>query len=97
MVLGISPDSPKSHRKFKEKYQLPFTLIADVDHAIAEQYGVWQEKSMYGKKYWGVARTTFIIDGDGRIAKVFEKVKPEHHGDEVADAIAALNVRDGDR
>lgn len=95
MVLGISPDSPKSHRKFKEKYQLPFTLIADVDHAIAEQYGVWQEKSMYGKKYWGVVRTTFIIDGDGQIAKVFEKVKPENHGDEVADSIAASNVRDG--
>ena len=94
MVLGISPDSPKSHRKFKEKFQLPFTLIADVDHGIAEQYGVWQEKSMYGRKYWGVVRTTFIIDGDGRIAKVFEKVKPENHGDEVADAIAALNVRD---
>jgi len=55
---------------------------------------VWQEKSMYGKKYWGVARTTFVIDADGRIAKVFEKVKPENHGDEVADAIAALNVRD---
>jgi len=69
-------------------------LLADVDHAIAEQYGVWQEKSMYGKKYWGVARTTFIIDADGRIAKVFEKVKPDNHGEEVADAIAALNVRD---
>jgi len=69
-------------------------LLADVDHAIAEQYGVWQEKSMYGKKYWGVARTTFIIDADGRIAKVFEKVKPDDHGEEVADAIAALNVRD---
>ena len=93
MVLGISPDSPKSHRKFKEKFQLPFTLIADVDHGIAEQYGVWQEKSMYGRKYWGIVRTTFIIDGDGRIAKVFEKVKPENHGDEAADAIAALNVR----
>jgi peroxiredoxin Q/BCP len=93
--LGISPDSPKSHRKFKERYQLTFTLLADVDHAVAEQYGVWQEKSMYGKKYWGVARTTFIIGADGRIAKVFEKVKPENHGEEVADAIAALNVRDG--
>ncbi len=93
--MGISPDSPKSHRKFKEKYQLTFTLLADVDHAVAEQYGVWQEKSMYGKKYWGVARTTFIIGADGRIAKVFEKVKPENHGEEVADAIAALNVRDG--
>ena len=95
MVLGISPDSTKSHRKFKEKFQLPYTLIADTDHAIAEQYGVWQEKSNYGRKYMGVVRTTFIIDRNGRIAKVFEKVKPENHGVEVADAIAALNVRDG--
>jgi peroxiredoxin Q/BCP len=92
-VLGISPDSPKSHRKFKEKHQLPYTLLADVDHSIAEQYGVWQQKSMYGRKYWGVVRTTFIIDADGRIAKVFEKVNPEEHGPAVADAITALNVR----
>ena len=95
MVLGISPDSTKSHRKFKEKFQLPYTLIADTDHAIAEQYGVWQEKMNYGRKYMGVVRTTFIIDRDGRIAKVFQKVKPENHGDEVADAVAALNVRHG--
>ena len=93
MVLGISPDSPKSHRKFKEKFQLPYTLIADVGHAIAEQYGVWQQKSMYGKKYWGVVRTTFIIDAEGRIAKVFEKVNAEGHGPQVADAVAALNLR----
>ena len=94
MVLGISPDSTKSHRKFKEKFQLPYALIADTDHSIAEQYGVWQEKSNYGRKYMGVVRTTFIIDRDGRIAKVFQKVKPENHGAEVADAVAALNVRD---
>jgi peroxiredoxin Q/BCP len=94
VVLGISPDSPNSHRKFKEKHQLPYTLIADVDHAIAEQYGVWQQKSMYGRKYWGVVRTTFLIDAEGRIAQVFEKVDPENHADEVADALAALNVRD---
>jgi thioredoxin-dependent peroxiredoxin len=93
VVLGISPDSPKSHRKFKEKFQLTYPLIADVDHAIAEQYGVWQEKMNYGKKYMGVVRTTFIIDAKGRIAKVFEKVKPEGHGVEVAEAIAALNLR----
>ena len=92
-MLGISPDSPKSHRKFKEKFELPYTLIADVDHTIAEQYGVWQEKLMYGKKYWGVVRTTFIIDAKGRIAKVFQKVNPENHGEEVADAVAALNLR----
>jgi peroxiredoxin Q/BCP len=93
VVLGISPDSPKSHRKFKEKHKLPFTLLADIDHAVAEQYGVWQQKSMYGRKYWGVVRTTFIIDAAGRIARVFQKVDPENHADEVADAVAALNVR----
>lgn len=93
VVLGISPDSPKSHRKFKEKFDLNYTLLADIEHKIADDYGVWQEKSMYGRKYMGVARTTFIIDPKGRIAKVFEKVKPEDHAVEVADAIAALNVR----
>ena len=93
MVLGISPDSPKSHRKFKEKHDLPFTLLADVDHAVAELFGVWQQKSMYGRKYWGVVRTTFLIDPAGRIAKVFQKVDPENHGNQVADVLAALNVR----
>ena len=93
MVLGISPDNPKSHRKFKQKHGLNYTLLADIDHKIAEEYGVWQEKSMYGRKYMGVARTTFIIDAKGRIARVFEKVKPEDHAAEVADAVAALNVR----
>ena len=93
VVLGISPDDPKSHRKFKQKFDLNYTLLADTDHKIADEYGVWQEKSMYGRKYMGVARTTFVIDGKGRIAKVFEKVKPEDHAIEVAEAIAALNVR----
>ena len=93
MVLGISRDSAKKHRKFKTKYDLAYTLLADEEHAVAEKYGVWVEKSMYGRKYWGVARTTFIIDADGKIAKIFEKVKPEDHGVEVADAVAALNVR----
>ena len=92
-VLGISPDSAESHEKFKAKFSLPFPLLADEDHAVAEKYGVWQEKSMYGRKYMGVARTTFIIDAKGRIAMVFEKVKPEDHAIEVAEAIAALNVR----
>ena len=69
---------------------MPFHLIADVGHAIAEQYGVWVEKMFYGRKYWGVARTTFVIDARGRIARVFEKVVPEAHADEVADALAAL-------
>src|SRR5262249_13347684 len=77
VVVGLSPDSVKSHHKFKEKYKLPYRLVADPDHAIAEQYGVWGEKSMYGRKYWGILRTTFVIDKDGKIAKVFEKVKPD--------------------
>jgi peroxiredoxin Q/BCP len=91
-VLGVSPDSPESHRKFKKKHQLPFTLIADEDHAVAERYGVWGEKMNYGRKYWGVLRTTFIIDEHGRVARVFEKVKPEGHGDEVAQAIEELRA-----
>lgn len=90
VVLGISPDSVKSHVKFKTKFALPYQLLADTEHAVAESYGVWQEKSMYGRKYMGVARTTFVVGADGRIARVFEKVKPEGHGDEVAEAVAAL-------
>lgn len=90
MVLGVSPDSVESHQKFKKKFDLPFTLVADTEHAIAEKYGVWAEKSMYGKKYWGVARTTFVIDANGRIAKVFEKVKPEGHAEEVAKAVEGV-------
>jgi thioredoxin-dependent peroxiredoxin len=89
VVLGVSPDSVKSHEKFKAAHDLPFTLIADTDHAIAERYGVWVEKQMYGRKFWGVARTTFIIDGKGRIAKIFRNVKPEGHAQEVAGAVAA--------
>ena len=93
MVLGVSPDSVESHQKFKAKYDLPFTLVADTDHAIADRYGVWTEKNMYGKKYWGNARTTFLIDAKGRVAKVFEKVTPEGHGEEVATAIEELISR----
>ena len=86
-MIGVSPDSVKKHQKFKKKYDLPFTLVADTDHSIAELYGVWGEKSMFGRKYMGVLRTTFIIDKDGRIAKVFENVKPEGHATEVAAAL----------
>jgi peroxiredoxin Q/BCP len=89
-ILGISPDGVKSHAKFRDKYQLNFPLLADEGHAVADQYGVWQEKSMYGRKYWGNARTTFIIDAKGRIAKVFEKVKAAGHAAEVAEAVSAL-------
>ena len=74
--------------KFKEKYELPFTLLADTDHAVAERYGVWKEKMNYGKKYMGVERTTFLIGRDGRLARVFEKVTPKGHADEVAAAIS---------
>jgi thioredoxin-dependent peroxiredoxin len=79
VVVGVSPDSPRSHRKFKDKYDLPFTVLADVDHEVADRYGVWQEKSMYGRKYWGNVRTTFVIDEEGRIAKVLPNVKPAEH------------------
>jgi peroxiredoxin Q/BCP len=82
-VLGISPDPVEDVTSFANKFSLNFPLLADADHAIAEKYGVWQEKSMYGKKYMGVARTTFVIGKDGHIAHVFEKVKPEGHDLEV--------------
>ncbi len=82
-VLGISPDPEQDVRKFGEKFHLNFPLLADADHAVAEKYGVWQEKSMMGRKYMGVVRTTFVIDKAGQVAHVFEKVKPEGHDQEV--------------
>jgi peroxiredoxin Q/BCP len=87
-VLGVSPDSEASHKKFETKYKLPFTLLADKDHAIAEAYGVWGEKKFMGRTYMGVLRTTFLIDEKGKIKKVFEKVKPEDHANEVLEAFA---------
>lgn len=90
VILGVSPDSVKSHGKFITKFQLPFTLLADEDKKMCEDYGVWVEKSMYGKKYMGVARTTFIIDKNGKIAKVFEKVKPEGHNQEIIVALKSI-------
>ncbi len=89
VILGVSPDGVKSHQKFKDKHDLPFTLLADTEHAVAELYGVWKEKSMYGRTYMGIERTTFLIDPDGRIARIFAKVKPAGHAEEVAEAIAA--------
>jgi peroxiredoxin Q/BCP len=83
VVLGVSPDAVKSHNKFIEKFKLPFLLLADEDKKVCEAYGVWMEKSMYGKKYMGVGRTTFIIGKDGKIARVYEKVKPDVHTDEI--------------
>ena len=82
-VLGISPDPIDDVKKFAEKFELNFPLLADADHAVCEKYGVWQEKSMYGKKYFGAARTTFVIDAAGKIEHVFERVKPEGHDREV--------------
>ncbi|MBY0490900.1 MAG: thioredoxin-dependent thiol peroxidase [Gemmatimonadaceae bacterium] len=83
VILGISPDPVKSHAKFKAKYELPFTLLADTEKTVLQAYEVWKEKSMYGRKYMGVERTTFVIDPKGKIAKVFEKVKPAGHAEEV--------------
>jgi peroxiredoxin Q/BCP len=88
VILGVSPDPVKKHVKFRAKYDLPFTLLADVDHAVAELYGVWVEKSMYGRKYWGNERTTFLIGADGRVEHVWEKVKPAGHAEEVAELLA---------
>lgn len=89
VVLGVSPDSEASHAKFKQKHDLPFTLLADPDHATADAYGVWVEKSMYGKTYMGVERSTFVIDADGNVAKVMRKVKPATHADDVLAALEA--------
>ena len=90
VVLGVSPDPVASHAKFKTKYELPFILLADTEKVISQAYGVWKEKSMYGRKYMGVERTTFIIDAAGRIAQVFAKVKPAGHAEEVMAALKAL-------
>ena len=89
-MLGVSRDSARKHRNFKAKHNLPYTLIVDADAKIAEAYGIMVEKSMYGRKYIAPARTTFVIDESGRIARVFENVKPEDHAADVADAVAAL-------
>lgn len=85
-IIGVSPDSEKSHRSFCDKNDLNFTLLADTDHSVAEAYGVWTEKSMYGHKYMGILRTTFVIDAEGRIEKIFEKVDTKNHYRQVLDA-----------
>ena len=87
VVLGISPDSPRKHANFKKKYKLPFTLLSDKDHEVAERYGLWVEKTFWGRKYFGVERTTYIIGADGRIKKIFEKVNPAGHAAEVHAAL----------
>jgi peroxiredoxin Q/BCP len=88
-VLGVSPDSIKSHDRFKLKYELPFALLSDPDHEVAELYGAWGEKKMYGKTYMGTIRSTFVINEDGKIIKVFPKVKPKNHSQEVLAVLAA--------
>jgi peroxiredoxin Q/BCP len=87
VVIGVSADDTKSHVKFKQKYDLPFTLLSDETHKMLEYYGVWQEKSMYGKKYEGIVRTTFVIDENGKIEKVFEKVKVDGHINEILESL----------
>jgi peroxiredoxin Q/BCP len=87
VVLGVSPDDVTSHEKFKTKYELPFTLLADPDHAVAEQYGVWGEKKFAGKSYMGINRSTFIIDGDGNVARAMRGIKPAGHASQVLDSL----------
>lgn len=87
VIVGVSPDPSKAQARFKDKFDLPFTLLADTDHKASETYGVWKEKSMYGKKYFGVERTTFVIGADGKIKKVFPKVKVDGHAEEVLAAV----------
>jgi peroxiredoxin Q/BCP len=87
VVLGVSPDSVSSHRKFKARFSLPFSLLSDPDHRIAEAYGAWQEKSMYGRKYMGIVRSTFVIDESGAIAEVYGKVRVKGHVDAVVESL----------
>ena len=88
-VIGVSSDAEASHEKFKSKYDLPFTLLADTDHSVADAYGVWGEKSYAGKTYMGVKRSTFVIDAEGTLAKAFHDVKPAEHADQVLEALSA--------
>jgi thioredoxin-dependent peroxiredoxin len=89
-VIGVSPDEPEALERFAAKYDLGFTLLADPDHSVAEAYGAWGEKSMYGKRYMGILRSTFIVDADGRVARVFPKVQPKKHDALVLKALAEL-------
>jgi thioredoxin-dependent peroxiredoxin len=88
VVLGVSPDDEASHVKFKSKYHLPFTLLADPDHRVAADYGVWKERKLYGKTSMGIERSTFVIDPQGKVAKVMRRVNPEKHADQVLAALA---------
>jgi peroxiredoxin Q/BCP len=90
VVLGVSPDSPESHEKFRAKYKLPFALLADEGHKVAEKYGAWREKNMYGKKSMGIARSTFVIDAVGTVVKVFKAVKVDGHDEQVLEVLKGL-------
>jgi thioredoxin-dependent peroxiredoxin len=90
VIVGVSPDKSAAQSKFKDKFDLPFTLLADVDHSVAEAYGTWVEKSMYGRKYMGIERSTFLIGKDGKLKKIFRKVKPDGHAEQVYEALEAL-------
>src|SRR6202051_2396506 len=92
VVLGVSADSVESHRKFAEKFGLSFPLLADSDTTVSQLYGVWQEKNMYGKKYMGVNRETFLIDKEGVVRKIWHKVKPDEHAQEVLETVEALHL-----
>ena len=92
VVLGISPDSAGYHERFKQKYHLTLPLLGEENHQVAEAYGAWGEKSMYGRKYRGILRNTYLIDREGRIAQVFEKVKPKGHARQVLDALQSLKT-----
>ena len=89
VVLGVSPDGQGSHERFRAKFELPFTLLSDPDHAVAEAYGAWGEKSMYGKQYMGIVRSTVVVDAAGKVKAVFPKVKPDAHARQVLDALEA--------
>lgn len=97
VVLGVSPDSVKDVRAFREKFELPYTLLADKDHQVAEAYGVWKLKQMFGNEYWGVERSTFLIDEEGRIAQIYRRVNPEGHAGELLGALSAAEGEEGPR
>ena len=90
VVLGVSPDTPESHAKFTSKFKLNFPLLADKDHLVADKYGAWREKNMYGKKMMGIQRSTYLIGKDGKVAKVWQRVKPEEHAQQVLEAVKEL-------
>ena len=92
VVLGVSPYSSESHSRFREKYDLPFTLLADPEHTVAEKYGAWREKTLYGKKSMGIVRSTFVIDADGRVAKLFKHVRADGHAEKVVAAVDAITA-----